>query len=80
MVEGVEDIRKEEGYKDPSAKEKDKLEYLEAINNETVRVLEKDGEKAGFLYYRENFKVMYIDEEFLWVQLVYIKKRQSSLV
>ena len=74
LIEGLEDIRKHEGYKYIHAKEKDKLDYRKAIKNKNIKIIEVNGKKAGFLYFKLNFKLMYIDEKFLWVQRIYVRK------
>jgi L-amino acid N-acyltransferase YncA len=56
------------------AKPSDKRQLRQAIKNKNVRVIEEGGGPIAFLYFRTDFKVMYVSESFFWVDLIYVKE------
>lgn len=79
ILEGIEQIRKIERYVDPKPKIKDIKEAKAAIKNKNIRVIDMDNMPAAYLYYRLDFKIMYIDELFLWVQRIYVRKKYRKI-
>ena len=61
--------------KDVPARNSDKEEFKKAIKNRCVRVVEESSEPVAFLYFRTDFKVMYLNDRFFWVDLIYVKEK-----
>lgn len=77
LIEGLEKNRVLEGRakKDIKAKPLDKQRFRTGIKKKTIRVVEDEGKSIGFVYFRTDFKVMYIYEKFFWVDLIYVDKK-----
>ena len=75
LIEGLEKNRALE--KRPKgqikAKPADEQQFKEAIRKKRIRVVEEDGKPVAFIYFRPDFKVMYLEERFLWIDLIYVK-------
>ena len=56
------------------AEPSDKRQLRQAIKNKNVRVIEEGGGPIAFLYFRTDFEVMYMNESFFWVDLIYVKE------
>ncbi|MBI3036077.1 GNAT family N-acetyltransferase [Candidatus Woesearchaeota archaeon] len=76
LVEGLEKNRVIENRdkRDIKAKASDKKEFNEAISKKNIRVVEDNGKPIAFLYFRTDFKIMYIYDKFFWVDLIYVKE------
>ena len=74
LIEGIEEIRKFEAYEDPSVKEEDLRGIKDALSKGLIRIVEVDGEPAGYLHCELNKKLMFIDEEFLWALRIYVRE------
>ncbi len=60
--------------KDIKARDSDKKEFWEAIKKKNIRLLEDNKKPVAFLYFRADFKLLYIYERFFWVDLVFVKE------
>ncbi|MBI2135275.1 GNAT family N-acetyltransferase [Candidatus Woesearchaeota archaeon] len=60
--------------KDIKARPSDKKEFREAIRKKNIRIVEDKGKPVAFLYFRTDFKLMYIYEKFFWVDLIYVNQ------
>ncbi len=76
LIEGLEKNRVLENRpkKDVKAEPIDVKEFKTAIRKKNVRVIEDQGKPVAFLYFRTDFKVMYIYERFFWVDLIYVRE------
>ena len=76
LMEGLEKNRILENRpkKDIKAKKSDKEEFRKAIRKKSIRVLEENEKPVAFLYFRADFKVMYVYDKFFWVDLVFVKE------
>ncbi|MDP7115448.1 MAG: hypothetical protein QF915_00175 [Candidatus Woesearchaeota archaeon] len=66
LIEGLEKDRIIEGRssKDVKAKASDKSDFKKGIRGKTIRIIEEKGNAVAFLYFRTDFKVMYIFTQF----------------
>jgi len=75
LIEGLEKNRALE--KRPEAQIKatpsDKRKLREALRKKNIRVVEKEGQPIAFLHFRMDANILYIDDRFLWVDLIYVK-------
>ncbi len=80
LIEGLEKNRRIERRprKEIKATRGDWTEFRTAIRKRNVRVVEIDGQPVAFLYFRTDFKVMYIRPQFFWVDLVYVDERHRG--
>lgn len=80
LIEGLEKNRKIEKRtsKEIKATRSDRSEFRTAIRKRNVRVVDIDGRPVAFLYFRTDFKVMYIRPRFFWVDLVYVDERHRG--
>ena len=60
--------------KDIPARKSDIADFQKGIKEKTILIAEDKGASVGFLYFRPDFKVMYLNENFFWVDLVFVKK------
>lgn len=60
--------------KDIPVTDEDERSFVKGIEEKTVRVAEIEGSSVGFLYYRTDWDVMYINEEIFWIDLVFVEK------
>jgi len=60
--------------KDIKARDSDKKEFREAIKKKSIRILEDNKKPVAFLYFRTDFKLLYIYDKFFWVDLVFVKE------
>lgn len=76
LIEGLEKNRVLENRpkKDVKAKPIDISEFKTAIRKKGIRVLEDRDRPVAFLYFRTDFRVMYLYERFFWVDLIYVKE------
>lgn len=81
LLEGLEKNRVIENRpkKDIKAKASDKKEFGDAIRKKTVRIVEDCGAPVAFLYFRTDFKVMYVYDRFFWVDLIYVKETHRGM-
>jgi GNAT superfamily N-acetyltransferase len=75
LIEGLEKNRALEKRPKPQIKatSSDKQQFREAVRKKNIRVVEKDGQPIAFLHFRTDAQIMYIDDRFLWVDLIYVK-------
>jgi L-amino acid N-acyltransferase YncA len=77
LVEGLESNRalEERRPEDIGATRADREGLKEGIARKNIRIVEVDGEAVGFLYFRPDFRVMYLEKgRVFWVDLVYVKQ------
>ena len=76
LIEGLEKNRilENRAKKDIPAKESDKIEFKDAIKKKNIRIIEDKRKPVAFLYFRTDFKIMYIYEDFFWVDLIYVRE------
>ena len=76
LIEGLERNRIIENRpkKDIKARASDKKDFKKAIKKKNIRIVEDAGQPIAFLYFRTDFKVMYIYDKFLWIDLIYVKE------
>ena len=80
LINGLEKNRILENRpkKDIKAKPSDKKEFRIAIKKKNIRIVEEDKKPIAFIYFRTDFKVMYIYDKFFWVDLIYVKENQRG--
>ena len=74
IYEGIIDTKQCEGEKNSKIKDKHKKEFTKGIKDKSIRIAEKDKKAIGFIFFKENFSIMYEKSDFLWVQLIYVNK------
>ena len=77
LLEGLESNRVVENRRpeDVGATRADREGLKEGIAGKNIRIVEVDGEAVGFLYFRPDFRVMYLEKgRVFWVDLVYVKQ------
>ncbi|UCG48169.1 MAG: GNAT family N-acetyltransferase [Phycisphaerales bacterium] len=77
LVEGLESNRALEGRarEDIRATRSDMEALKDGVARKNVRVAEVEGEAVGFLHFRTDFRVMYLERAgVFWVDLVYVKE------
>jgi len=77
LIEGLEKNRVIEGRskKDIPARTSDKKDLRAGIKRKTIRIVEEDKKAIAFLYFRTDFKVMYIYDKLFWVDLIYVDEK-----
>jgi len=80
LIEGLEENRVLENRdkKDVKARKSDKKEFREAIRKKSIRIIEEYGRPIAFLYFRTDFKVMYVYDKFFWVDLVFVSRKHRG--
>ena len=81
LIEGLEKNRiiEKRPEKDIKAKPSDIEEFKNAIESKNIRIVEKDDEPIAFLYFRTDFKVMFVYDKFFWVDLLYVKENHRGM-
>lgn len=76
LIQSLEENRVFEGRpkKDVKARPEDKKDFLQAIKKKNIRLIEEKGKPIAFIHFKTDFKVMYIREKFVWVDLIFVKK------
>lgn len=76
LIEGLEKNRVLENRPKGQirARPSDKEQFRQAIAKRNVRLVEQNGEPVAFIYFRTDFKIMYLNERVFWVDLIYVKE------
>ncbi len=81
LVEGLESNRalEERPVEDIRARRSDMETLKEGVARKSIRVVEVEGEAVGFLHFRTDFRVMYLEKAGVFrVDLVYVKEGQRG--
>ena len=73
LLAGLKETRDVSGF-EIIEKKIDKKEYLQHIKKGLIRVVEIDNEPVAFLYFKTDAKVMYLENKFFWIDIIYVKK------
>lgn len=76
LIEGLEKNRVLENRPNGQieARPSDKEQFKQAIANRNIRVVEQNAEPVAFIYFRTDFKIMYLNERVFWVDVIYVKE------
>ena len=77
VLEGLKEIKLHEGDENPGITEKDKEDCLKAITEKRVLVVE-DHKNIGYIEYKEDFKIPFVNEKFLWIHLIYVREKHRG--
>jgi L-amino acid N-acyltransferase YncA len=78
LIEGLEQNRVLENRpkEQIKARPSDKQQFEQAIAKRNIRVAEQNGEPIAFIYFRTDFKILYLHQRIFWVDLIYVKEDQ----
>lgn len=78
LIEGLEKNRVLENRPQGQIKARpsDRQQFEQAIAKRNIRVAEQDGEPIAFIYFRTDFRILYLPERIFWVDLIYVKEDQ----
>ena len=78
LIEGLERNRVLENRPQGQIKARpsDKQQFEQAIARRNIRVAEQNGEPIAFIYFRTDFKILYLHQRIFWVDLIYVKEDQ----
>ncbi len=76
LIRGLEDNRaiEQRAEAEIPACLQDIAELEDAIRNGCVRVIEDASEPVAFLYFRTDFKLLYMRGPFFWIDLIYVRQ------
>lgn len=76
LIEGLEKNRVLENRPKGQIKARpsDRQQFEQAIAKCNIRVAEQNGEPIAFIYFRTDFKILYLPERIFWVDLIYVKE------
>jgi L-amino acid N-acyltransferase YncA len=77
IVNGLEDVRHHAGWlkRYTKATISDRKDIKLAIAGRRVRVVEHNNRPVAFINFSTDSEIMYFKEKFIWVDLVYVRKR-----
>jgi predicted GNAT superfamily acetyltransferase len=77
LIEGLEQNRilEKRPKKDIPARSEDLAEFHIAIKKKNILLMTSHARPIAFLYFRTDFKVLYIRQRFFWVDLIYVAEQ-----
>ena len=77
IIQGLENNRRieERPLNQISATETDKQEFHDAIKNQNIRIMEDETNPVGFLHFKIDAAVMYVEKRFFWIDLIYVDEK-----